>query len=160
MAITDYTDNELKRFVLGKINGIKGISPDFSASDSTESFNSAVRECGFGIPAATEDDRDRAKKYHWIIERMKYWFLDLLLIRYSLEFDKGELKADGIKKGLIKILAGMDKKFKDAQSDPINAALFLDASDVFGSDLLVIPTGFIEDRIGQMTDTETEDRTE
>ena len=156
MALQDYTKTELETMVLAKINGIKGLSANFINDDATESYESAARECGFEVPETT--DTDKGKKYNWLIERMKYWFLDHLLTRYILEFDKGEFKAEGIKKGLIKILSNMDKKFNAAKSDPANAALFLDSSDVFGDDLLVLPPGFIDDRIGQATSDEIDDR--
>ena len=156
MALKDYTKDDLETLVVVKINGIKGLDADYGVEEAREAYESAARECGFELPETT--DTDKGKKYNWLIERMKYWFLDHLLTRYILEFDKGEFKAEGIKKGLIKILSNMDKKFNAAKSDPANAALFLDSSDVFGDDLLVLPPGFIDDRIGQATADEIDNR--
>lgn len=153
MAIVEYTKEELKTLVTEQINKVTEITTKFTIEvEGEEAYNSAVRECGFEIPAT--DDADKALKYHWLIERMRRWFYGRILELRFLRFDAGELLASQVAKNLMAIIEKMDEQFSEAREAAETAALFVDADTYFGSDVVIGP-GLIDDRIGQPTEERT-----
>jgi len=147
MAIKDYTIKELQSMILEQANNIKGLDIKFAPEHAVSAYEEAVMECGFEIPA--ESDNDRRKKMQWLILRMRRWFLWQLWQQYSLMFQGGDFNAQQIAFNLQKLVENLDKAFEAAKSAPETAALFIDAKTVFGTLPLVSGTGFAEDRIGQ-----------
>jgi hypothetical protein len=156
MAIKDYTLTELKEMVLEQANAIKGLSTSFGSTQGDEAYEEANRECGFELPAT--DDADKAKKIHWLIMRMRRWYLFQLWQQYSLLFQGGDMNAQQIAFNLMKLVDKMDQQFVDAKSAPDTAALFIESDVMFGSLPIVLSPGFIEDRIGQEAQTELDNR--
>lgn len=148
MAPTTYTVAELKALVLGQINKIKGIAAVFANPDDDQSYDEAVRECGFEIPAT--DDDDLTIKYQWLIQRMRRWYIGQLYVQYVLQFEAGDLKAQQIVRNLERMLKTMDEQFGAAKADADLAHIFYNAATYFGTDL-VQDSGFVTDRIGQDT---------
>lgn len=146
---TIYKEEDLKNSVLNQVNTIKGLQTVFTTPDADEAYNEAVRECGFICPV--DSDTDKAKKYQWLLQRMRRWFLYQLYMQYILKFKSGDAEAQQIASNLQKAIDKLDKDFETAKAN--DAELFVD-STYFGEDL-VLGTGLIEDRVGQ----QTEDRT-
>lgn len=142
----NYTEADLKVLVLNQINSVKGLEAAFDPMQSEEAYDEAVMECGFSTPEITDGDKDR--KYHWLIQRMRRWFIGRLLEQYSLRFDAGDLKAQQIVDNLLKICTKNDADFVFAKSDNATAHLFLDATTGFSSSPMVLKPGFVDDRIG------------
>lgn len=155
MAIKDYTLDELKSMVLTQVNAIKGLSDEFGTNYSDESYNEAVRECGFELPET--DDVDKSKKYQWLIQRMRRWFLFQLWQQYILRFKAGDMEAQQLASNLEKIIKKLDEAFEAAKTAIDTAALFVDSDYIFGTDLVVGP-GFIDDRFGETHDDEITNR--
>lgn len=156
MAIKDYTLTELKEMVLEQANAIKGLATAFDSTHGDEAYEEANRECGFELPETT--DADKAKKIHWLIQRMRRWYLFQLWQQYSLLFQGGDMNAQQIAFNLMKLVEKMDQQFLDAKSAPETAALFLEAEVMFGYLPIVVGTGFIDDRLGQEAQTELDNR--
>lgn len=142
----NYTEADLKTLVLDQVNNIKGLEAAFDPMQSEEAYDEAVMECGFSIPEITDVDKDR--KYHWLIQRMRRWYLGRLLEQYNLRFDAGDLKAQQIVTNLLNTCNKYDSDFAIAKTDNATAHLFINAELGFSSQPLVLKPGFVDDRIG------------
>lgn len=155
MAIKDYTQTELTYLVLTQANKIRGLRTEFEPEDSNSAYDEACRECGFELPAT--DDADKRLKYQWLIHRMRRWYI-FQLWQQNVQFaDNGDFKAQQIVKNCDRIVTKLDADFETAKTAEDSAHLFLDAGTVFGVPL-VVGTGFIEDRIGETTQDEIDNR--
>lgn len=143
---TTYTEQQIKDLVMNQINKTKGLSSLFVSADATESFDEAVRECGFGLPAS--DDEFIQPKYEWLIKRMRRWYFSRLLEQYSLRFDTSDLRASQIPKNLRAVIADMDQEFADAKESDKTSHLFIDAAAFFGDDM-VVTSGFLDNAYGE-----------
>lgn len=144
--MADYTLSELKTLVLDQINQIKGLSTAFVSTDSDEAYDWATMQCGFTIPDSTDTDKD--KKFEWLIQRQRRWYMGRLRDIYSLRFDAGELRAGQIAKNLMTICETLDAAFNAAKNDAATASLFADSQAIFTDDVVSGP-GLVDDRFGQ-----------
>jgi hypothetical protein len=151
--MADYTVEEIKALVLDRINQIEGLKTTYTFIDADEAYEFATIECGFTHPESGDEDKD--KKYRWLIQRMRRWYLGDLWERYILRFDVGDLAAQKIVENLKNICEKLDKDFEEAKASDDLGHLFATAADVFGSGASVIGTGLIEDRIGQPSEERT-----
>lgn len=158
MATKDYTVSEIQTLVLDQSNNIKGIdsTAQFQPEQSVEAYDEACRECGFENPETT--DADKLQKYHWLIQRMRHWYLWQLWQQYILRFKGGDMEAQQIVKNLEVIVNKMDKDFEAGKTAGTTAHLFNDAGTVFG-EAMVIGPGFIDDRLNEDTQEELDLRT-
>lgn len=152
--MADYTDlAALKTLILEQANKIKGLAVPFVSGEATEAYNTAKQECGFPFPVPTDEDNDR--KCFWIKERMRRWFIATLWDQYTFRFDTSDMKSSQLVKNLMDRVVKLDEDFQKAKEDPALAALFIEASDIFGTKPLVIGTGFEDDRLGQGIESRT-----
>src|SRR4030042_1592093 len=100
---TSYDTDSLQQLVLTQINTIKGLQSSFEQPAAEDAYDEAVRECGFPCPTSTEDDKE--KKYQWLVQRMRRWFMWQLLQQYILKFKAGDMEAQQIVKNLDTIVA-------------------------------------------------------
>jgi hypothetical protein len=147
MAITSYTESEIKALVLNWANSIKKLTITFTDSDSDEAYDSAVRDCGFEVPES--DDEYLAFKNQWIIERQRYFYLRSVRDQHILFMDSGDLQFGGITERITKILNEMDKRFDEAKNSATTAHLFITPEMLFGEGAIVVDSGFVNDRMGQ-----------
>lgn len=155
MATKDYTLAEIKELIREQANNIKGLSSSFLSSDSDAAYDEAVRECGFELPGTT--DADKQLKYHWLILRMRRWYMWQLWQQYILRFKAGDMEAQQIVKNLQNIVDKMDKAFETGKTAEDAAHLFIDSDVVFGTSM-VIGAGFIDDRMCETTQDEIDAR--
>lgn len=144
MALESYTAQELQDKVLARVNKIKGLSVDFDTDEAKESYEDAVRECGFEAPIST--DADMNMKQLWLTKRMHRFFMMRLFEQYSLRFGVDNMTADQIPKTLLNAIKYMDEEFEKAKEI---LDLFSSLTDVFGDSSFVFGPGFVTDRIGQ-----------
>lgn len=154
VTITDDENVTVDAAFLSTLNGekIKKQSA-FNASDATEAFDSAIRETGYSLPVVDDDDIDI--KNDWLMKRMGYWFYYHIRQRFLLLIETGDLKGSGITDRLTKILTEEDVKFEKVKMQYPN--IFVNAGISFGGLELVIPSGFIENRIGEDIAVRTSD---
>lgn len=144
-----YTEAEIKTLVLDQVNSIKKLSDlgiTFTSTDSTQAYDTAVRECGFVVPIATAGDIDARNT--WLINRQRRWFYYRIREKLILLMENGDLKGGGIIDRLSKVITEMDAEFQKAKEAEGTAHLFLDATATLASSS-VIPSGFVNDRAGQ-----------
>jgi hypothetical protein len=152
MALDTYTDQEIQDKVLERVNKIKGLSVDFDSDEAKDSYEEAVRECGFEVPTA--DDADKNMKQLWLMKRMHRFFMMRLFEQYSLRFSVDQMSADQIPKTLLNAIKYMDQEFEKAKEV---LDLFSSLTDVFGDSSFVFGPGFVTDRIGQDIETRVSD---
>lgn len=144
-----YTEQEIKDLVLNQVNSIKKLSDlsiTFTSTDSTQAYDTAVRECGFVVPTSTDTDIDA--KNTWLINRQRRWYYYSIREKLLLLIENGDLKGGGIVDRLSKVITEMDAEFQKAKEAEGTAHLFLDATEALNSSS-VIPSGFVDDRVGQ-----------
>jgi len=142
-----FTVAEMQSMVLDRINKIKKLSTVFTQPESVDAYDAAVRECGFSVPVTGDDDINL--KNEWLIKRMGFWFYYMVRERHLLLVDSGDIKASEIVKNLTKILDGFNAEFEKAKTSDTTSFLFTEAGNVFGSDPMVLPSGFVNDSIGE-----------
>ena len=154
MATKNYTLSELKTLVLDQMNQIKGLEAPFgnTNADADNSYDEAVMQCGFEIPATTDADKD--KKYFWLIQRIRRWYMGRLLEQYSLRFKAGDMEAQQIYLNIRSLCKDLDDAFQKARESETESYLFINADTSIDSAIIVSP-GFIEDRIGQSIEERT-----
>lgn len=143
---TVYTEATIKNLVMTQVGQIMKVDPPFSPEDADVAYQTAVRECGYIVP--TSDDEDLDQRNHWLIERMRRWFIWNLVERHALFVSMGDVRTSSIPEQVMKIIKVLDDAFQAAKSDTTTAHLFIDAEVFFGSPI-VVASQFVDDRVGQ-----------
>lgn len=143
--MTTYSQEEFETLILGQINAIKNVKTPFDLVEASQALREAEMECGFSFPSIS--DSDASKKYRWIANRMRRWFYWRLYERYILQFNVGDLQAQGISVNMQKIVEMLDKEFEKGKE--IDADIFTTSDVLFGERPFVYLSGLVEDRIGQ-----------
>lgn len=143
-----YTADELKLMLLEEVNKVLKLDKSFTLADADVAYDEACRECGFSLPSDSTDASSDTMN-QWLIQRMRRYFMYQLRNKHLLLIDNSDIKVGGIVERMTKILAEMDDKFAAARMDAMTSGLFVNASDVYGLDSVVVSSGFIEDRVGQ-----------
>lgn len=141
-----YTEEQIKTLVLTWCNKIKKLDMQFYMPDADESYDFAVRECGFALPAEGDPDHDINNKNHWLIRRMQRWFIERIRDANLLLIDTGDVEGGGVVSRLESILAKMDDEFMAAKESESIGHLFIGITTLKPR---VVASGFNYDRAGQ-----------
>jgi hypothetical protein len=139
---------DLKQIMLSEVNQIKGDAGAFNPDDADSAYDEAMRECGFEFPSSDTSDDDR-KQILWLKKRMRRWFVAQLWQRNIEAHKSGDMEGQSIPVNFERIIKNMDAEFLAAKETEDVLALSGDVP------LSVIPTGLVEDRIGQSIEDRT-----
>ena len=146
MAFKVYTLIELQKLGDKRANRLNLPTPFIYPEDAEDAYNYAARMCGFENPAPTDDDA--ALMQQWLLEHMQLYYLEEALSQYLNKGDIDVIKVGQVSKAIEKRIEAKIKAINAAKEDPLTAHLFVSASDVFGSDM-VVTSGFLDDRFGE-----------